>query len=175
MISFDVKSLYTNVPLKQASEIALQKMYSYESPPEIQRVTRKRLLNTGVINVHFKCNNSWYVQVNGLGKGAFLAGIWLKEYDFVLKQEKPAGTGMQTADDLTGLCPCCSRKVTFRWMRNNPKLLPSKMREKSDDAGASITEIVWFCENWCLAKNYEKDTPQVKLFLVYVDDTLKKP
>ena len=55
-------------------------------------------------------------------------------------------------------------------MRNNPKLLPSKMRIKSDDAGASITEILWFCENCCLAKKYEKDTPQVKLFLVYVDD-----
>ena len=31
--SFDVKSLYTNVPLKEAIEIALQKLYNQESPP----------------------------------------------------------------------------------------------------------------------------------------------
>ena len=31
--SFNVKSLYTNVPLKEAIEIALQKLYNQESPP----------------------------------------------------------------------------------------------------------------------------------------------
>ena len=41
IISLDVKSLYTNVPLKEAIEIALQKLYSQESPPEIQRATMK--------------------------------------------------------------------------------------------------------------------------------------
>ena len=35
--SLDVKRLYTNVPLKEAIEIALKKLYSQESPPEIQR------------------------------------------------------------------------------------------------------------------------------------------
>ena len=35
--SLDVKRLYTNLPLKEAIEIALQKLYSQESPPEIQR------------------------------------------------------------------------------------------------------------------------------------------
>ena len=44
IISLDVKSLYTNVPLKEAIEIALQKLYSQESPPEIQRATMKMLL-----------------------------------------------------------------------------------------------------------------------------------
>ena len=46
--SLDVKGLYTNVPLKEAIEIALQKLYSQESPPEIQRATMKRLLNMAV-------------------------------------------------------------------------------------------------------------------------------
>ena len=32
--SFDVKKLYTNVYLKNAIEIALQKLYSQEPPPE---------------------------------------------------------------------------------------------------------------------------------------------
>ena len=41
--SLDVKSLYINVPLKEAIQIALQKLYSQESPPEIQTATMKRL------------------------------------------------------------------------------------------------------------------------------------
>ena len=67
--SLDVKSLYTNVTLKEAIEIALQKLYSQESPPEIQRATMKRLLNMLVSKVFFKCNDSWYVQVDGLAMG----------------------------------------------------------------------------------------------------------
>ena len=59
IISLDVKGLYTNVPLKEAIEIALQKLYSQESPPEIQRATMKRLLNMAVSKVYFKCNDPW--------------------------------------------------------------------------------------------------------------------
>ena len=43
----------------------------------------------------------------------------------------------------------------------------------SDDVYASITEIVWYCESCCRAKNKEKDTPQVKLFLRNVDDIVR--
>ena len=82
IISLDLKSLYTNVPLKEAIEIALQKLYSQESPPEIQRATMKRLLNLAVSKVYFKCNDSCYVQVDGLAMGAslalILANLWLK-------------------------------------------------------------------------------------------------
>ena len=58
IISLDVISLYINVHLKEAIEIALQKLYSQEYPPEIQRATRKRLLNMVVSKVYFKCNDS---------------------------------------------------------------------------------------------------------------------
>ena len=52
IISLDEKSLYTNVPLKEAIEIALQKLYSQESPPEIQRATKKMLLNMALSKVY---------------------------------------------------------------------------------------------------------------------------
>ena len=65
IISLDVKSLYTNVPLKEAIEIVFQKLYSQESPPEIHRAIMKRLLNMAVSKVYFKCNDSWYVQADG--------------------------------------------------------------------------------------------------------------
>ena len=96
IISLDEKSLYTNVPLEEATETALQKLYSQESPPEIQRTTMKKLLNMAVSKVRFKCNDSWYVQNDGLAMGAslavILANLWMKEYEFALRQEIPVGT-----------------------------------------------------------------------------------
>ena len=104
-MSLDVKSLYTNVTLKEAIVIALQKLYSQESPPEIQRATMKRLLNMAVSKVYLKCNDSWYVQVDGLAMGAslavILAKLWLKEYKFALRQEVPVGTEIQQINDKT--------------------------------------------------------------------------
>ena len=55
----------------------------------------KRLLSMTVSKVSFKCNDSWYVQVDGLAMGAslavILANLWLKEYEFALRQEIPVG------------------------------------------------------------------------------------
>ena len=61
IISLDVKSLYTNVPLKEAIEIALQKLYNQESP-EIQRATMKRLLKM-VVSKYISS-----VMINGMYK-----------------------------------------------------------------------------------------------------------
>ena len=73
----------------------------------------KRLLNMAGSKVYFKCNDSWYVQVDGLAMGAslavILANLWLKEYEFALRQQIPVGTGVQQVNDRNGLCPCCSR------------------------------------------------------------------
>ena len=118
IVSLDVKSLYTNVPLKEAIEIASQKLYSKESPPEIQRATMKKFLNLAVSKVYFKCSDSWYVQVDGLAMGASLAvtlaNVWLKEYEIALRQEIPVGNEVQQINDKNGLCPCCSRKVALK-------------------------------------------------------------
>ena len=114
-----------------------------------------------VSKVFFKCNDSWYVQVDGLAMGAshavILANLWLKEYEFALRQQIPVGTGVQQINDRNGLCPCCSRKVTYRSKgdecescRNWYHLNCGKI---SDDVYASITEIVWYCESCCQAKD----------------------
>ena len=48
MISLDVKSLYTNVPLKEAKDIALRKLHEQDEPPSIAKKTMKILLNMAV-------------------------------------------------------------------------------------------------------------------------------
>ncbi|XP_063727458.1 uncharacterized protein LOC134855008 [Symsagittifera roscoffensis] len=58
LISLDVKSLYTKVPLKEAIDIALRKLYEQVEPPSIARKTMKRLLNMAVSQNHFMCNET---------------------------------------------------------------------------------------------------------------------
>ena len=69
-------------------------------------------------------------------------------------------------------------------MRVVPKLYHLYCGKISDELYASITEIVWYSES-CAAvpdfhstrlsqyQNKERDTPQVKLFLMYVDDIVE--
>ena len=82
-ISLDVMSLYSNVPLGEADEIGLWRLYKQANPPETSRKTLNKLLNLAVGKVHFKCNCLWYVQTNGLAMAAslavILANLWLRK------------------------------------------------------------------------------------------------
>ena len=93
IFSLDVKNLYFIVPLKNAIDIALKKLYSQNEGPDLSRSTMKRLSYMDVSNVFFKCNNSWYVQEDGLVMGASpavtLAHLWLKDYKKVLAMDMP--------------------------------------------------------------------------------------
>ena len=55
VVSLDVKSLYTNVPVEEAIEIALKDLYSSDEVPEIPKSATKSLLKLAVKNVHIKC------------------------------------------------------------------------------------------------------------------------
>ena len=83
--------MYTNVPLKEAIEIALRRLHEQVNRPETSRKTMKKLLNLAVSKVH--CNGLWYVNKDGLAMGAYLAvklaNLWLKEYEPALEKEVP--------------------------------------------------------------------------------------
>ena len=83
LISLHVKNLYTNIPLKKAKDVALRKLYEQDEPPSIARKTMKRPLNMKISQVHFKCDETWYVQKDSLAIGAslavILAKLWLKQ------------------------------------------------------------------------------------------------
>ena len=112
IISLGVNSLYTNVPLKEAVEIALRSLYEQVNPPETSRKTMKKLLNLAVSKVHFKCNGLWYVQKDGLAMGAslavILASLWLKEYEPALKKEVPKLTLLNEGNK--EICPGYQKK-----------------------------------------------------------------
>ena len=81
VVSFDVKSLYTNVPVEEAIKIALKELYSSDKVMEIPRSAMKSLLRLTVTNVHFKFNNMWYTQSDALAMGAslfvILTNLWM--------------------------------------------------------------------------------------------------
>ena len=69
-ISSDFKSLYTNVPVSEAIEIALRSIYSSDNAPDIKQSALKLLLKLAVTKVHFKNNIKWYCQEHGLAVAA---------------------------------------------------------------------------------------------------------
>ena len=84
-----MKTLYTEVPVKEAINFALRSLYARDDKRDIPRTTMKRLLDLAVTNVHFKCNESWYCQKDGLAMGAslavILANLWMKSWEPQLK------------------------------------------------------------------------------------------
>ena len=107
--------------------------------------------------------------------GASLAVILVNLFltKFALRQEIPVGTEVQQINDKNGLCSCCSRKNTYRSKVVECESCQNWYHLKCGKISDDVYDIVWYCESCCRAKNKEKDTPQVKLFLRYVDDIVR--
>ena len=116
VVSLDVKSLYTNVPVEEEIEIALEELYSIDEIPEIPSSAMKSLLRLAVTNIHFKCNEMWYTQSDGLEMGAslavILANLWIKSFKKPL--QKPNEGRENKTPDTKVTCIDCNRRVTFR-------------------------------------------------------------
>ena len=93
ILPLDVKSLYTNVPLREAINIALRSFYARDDKPDIPRTTMKPLLKLAVTGVHFKCREILYCPKDGLAMGASLAvifaNLWMKSWEPLLKLHTP--------------------------------------------------------------------------------------
>ena len=82
MISFDVTSLFTMVPLDYTIDLALKRIYdNKEIKTTISRTDMKNLLLLCTKNVHFTYNNDIYQQKDGVAMGSplgpVLAGIFM--------------------------------------------------------------------------------------------------
>ena len=112
IVSLNAKSFYTKVPLKEAVELALRRLYEQVNPPETSRKTMKELLNLAVSKIHFKRNGLWYKQEYSSDMGASLAviltNLWLKEYEPALKKEVPKLTVLKEVNK--EVCPGCQKR-----------------------------------------------------------------
>ena len=89
MVSFDMKSLFTNVPLDRTIDIILKRIYDHkELETPITRCEMKEMLNICTKNVHFTYNRKIFVQTNGVAMGSplgpVLADIFMIELEKTL-------------------------------------------------------------------------------------------
>ena len=90
LISFDMTSLYTNVPLNEAIQDCTELLYSgrYHKPP-VDRQTFIELVSLCSCNVVLLTNDGFYRQVDGLAMGSppapQLANGWMSKFDERIK------------------------------------------------------------------------------------------
>ena len=82
MVSFDVKSLFTNVPLEYTIDLILKRIFDNgELSTDITRSEMKEMLTLCTKNVHFTFNGDIYLQTDGVAMGSplgpVLAGIFM--------------------------------------------------------------------------------------------------
>ena len=86
LVSFDVSSLYTNVPVLEAIDVCTDLLYNGEHhPPPVDRETFKILAQISSCNVVMSTHDGYYKQTDGLAMGSppapHLANGWMNGYD----------------------------------------------------------------------------------------------
>ena len=69
MSLFDVKKLFTNVPLEEIIQISTEKLYSLETP-KIKRDNSAKLMKIATSEVQFSFNTTFYCQTGGVAMGS---------------------------------------------------------------------------------------------------------
>ena len=83
MVSYDVRSLFTNVPLNRTIDICMDRMYRSDVivPPTIPEDVLRKLITLSVCNNTFIFDGKVYEQIDGVAMGSslgpVLANIWM--------------------------------------------------------------------------------------------------
>ncbi|CAF1678812.1 unnamed protein product, partial [Adineta ricciae] len=87
MISFDIESLFTNIPVEETIDIACEKLY-YTKPelrPYIPENYFRKLMYIATTGTHFLFNEKYYDQCDGVSMGtplaALLAEIFMENFE----------------------------------------------------------------------------------------------
>ena len=124
IVSFDVTSLYTNVPLTEAIHVCADMLYNgVNTAPPVSKQTFIRLAELSSCNVLMLTHKGYVKQVDGLAMGSppapHFANGWLSKYDEVIKadaklyarymddiiQNMPTSEINQKLDDINNLHP----------------------------------------------------------------------
>jgi len=78
MISFDIQSLFTNIPVCETTEVICNKLYCTDPKlrPFIPEDYFRKLLEFTTTDTHFLFNNKYYEQCDGVSMGTPLAAIF---------------------------------------------------------------------------------------------------
>ncbi|CAF1444202.1 unnamed protein product [Adineta steineri] len=87
MVSFDITSLYTNIPIDETIKLILNYFYDIEAPPSntIKRRDMQKLLDFATKYSHFLYNGKVYDQIDDVSMGSplapLLAEIFLQDFE----------------------------------------------------------------------------------------------
>ena len=70
MVSFDVESLYTNIPLEECIDLAVNYISKGNPNIKLSKPDLRSLFNTATAQTHFIFNGSFYDQIDGVAMGS---------------------------------------------------------------------------------------------------------
>ena len=93
IVSYDVTSLFTNIPLQESIDIAINLIFNHNPNLNITKKELKKLFLFATSQTHFIFNSKFYNQIDGVAMGSPLAPVlanifmgfyeskWLNEYN----------------------------------------------------------------------------------------------
>ena len=75
MVSFDVESLFTNIPLLESSDLAIQDILICNPGNKLTRDSLKYLFLFAMAQTHFSFRGIYYDHVDGVAMGSPLAPV----------------------------------------------------------------------------------------------------
>ena len=80
LVSYDVTSLFTNIPLQETIDIAINLIFNHNLNLNITKKELKKLFLFATSQTHFIFNSKIYNQIDGVAMG-FHESKWLNEYN----------------------------------------------------------------------------------------------
>ena len=85
LVSYDVTSLFTNIPLQETIDIAINLIFNHNPNLNITKKDLKKLFLFATSQTHFIFNSKLYSQIDGLAMGSplapVLANIFMGSYE----------------------------------------------------------------------------------------------
>ena len=75
LVSYDVTSLFTNIPLQETIDIAINLIFNHNPNLNITRKELKKLFLFATSQTHFIFNSKFYNQIDGVAMGSPLAPV----------------------------------------------------------------------------------------------------
>ena len=159
LVSFDIVSLYTNVPVREAIEVCADLLFKHIDIP-VDKETFITLAELASCDVIFSTHDGYFKQIDGLAMGSapapHLANGWLSSFDNVIKGN--ASLYFRYMDDI--LTKCVKNEVGPKLQAiNNLHPSLSFTVEHENDGKLPFLDMIIYNNNGCLSSGwYRKPT-----------------
>ena len=188
LISLDVESLFTNVPVHAIIQQAADDLYETDAEKPFTKPTFIKLMEMAVSDVYFMCEGVWYQQTNGVAMGSvlsvMLANLWLFKHEgflggdnHFLQEETGNTNATEQVFEESSQDPCgkCGKRVTKRGY--SIQCIRCGYWYHRLCSGMSVSEIRQISEGTWRCGCRQSATPcglsGARFFKRYVDDILR--